>query len=163
MARILAVDPGSEQSAWVWYFAADAWAPEHIKDFGKVPNEELRHLIHINRNLGQQSWDHLAIEMVACYGMPVGREVFETALWVGRFIEAWGGPYTLIYRKDVKMHLCHSMRANDGNVAQALRDRLGPKGTKKAPGPCFGISKDVWQALAVAVTYADSLKPKAAV
>jgi hypothetical protein len=28
-------------------------------------------------------------------------------------------------------------------------------GRKAAPGPLYGISRDVWSALAVAVTYAD--------
>jgi hypothetical protein len=160
MATILGIDPGPEQSAWVVY---DPISPEPIIEFDKGPNELLLTMV---RKRGDE-FDHLAIEMIASYGMPVGKEVFDTCVWIGRFSEAWnicwGWLHRPVYRKDVKMHLCHSMRANDGNVAQALRDRLGPKGTKKAPGPCFGISKDVWQALAVAVTYADSLKPKAAV
>ena len=36
----------------------------------------------------------------------VGREVFDTVLWIGRFIEAWqahGGEYQLIYRRQVKL------------------------------------------------------------
>ena len=41
-----------------------------------------------------------------------------------------------------------------------LLDRFGGSsaiGLKRSPGPLYGVSKDVWSALAVAVTYADSL------
>ena len=44
--------------------------------------------------------------------MAVGREVFETCLWIGRFVEAWYEPdaVQLVYRRDVKLHLCGSAR-----------------------------------------------------
>lgn len=110
--------------------------------------------------------DALAIEMIASYGMPVGREVFETCVWIGRFIEAWGGPYTLVYRKDVKLHLCGQPRAKDSNIRQALIDRYGGKdravGKKATPGPLYGVSADVWSALAIAVTFADGACKRAA-
>jgi hypothetical protein len=98
----------------------------------------------------------LAVEMIASYGMPVGREVFETCLWIGRFIEAWGRQYQLIYRKDVKIFHCESVRATDANIRASLIDRFGPGkvkaiGTKKAPGPLYGIKGDEWSALAVAL------------
>jgi hypothetical protein len=64
--------------------------------------------------------------------MPVGAEVFETIYWSGRFAEAYGVEHDArITRIDVKMHLCHSPRAKDGNVRQALIDRFGKPGTKK--------------------------------
>jgi hypothetical protein len=51
----------------------------------------------------------------------------------------------------VKLHLCNSPRAKDGNVRQALIDRVGPQGTKKGQGPTYGIKSHEWAALAVAV------------
>lgn len=68
--------------------------------------------------------------MIASYGMPVGKEVFDTCVWIGRFIEAFDLEYEYVYRKDEKMNLCHSMKAKDSNIRQALIDRFGPVGTK---------------------------------
>lgn len=147
--RVFAIDPGNEQSAWVLYDSARPIA------FGKHGNDEALYLAKVYRTGGT----HLAIEMIASYGMPVGREVFETCVWIGRFVQAWDAPHALVYRRDVKLHLCGSSRAKDGNVRTALLDRYGGKaaalGTKAAPGPLRGVSSDVWSALAVAVTFSD--------
>jgi hypothetical protein len=99
-------------------------------------------------------------EMVASYGMPVGREVFDTVFWSGRFCEA-ADDHALVYRKDVKMHLCGNMRARDGNIRQALIDRFGPGkdiaiGRKATPGPLYGFKSDMWAALGVWITYHDA-------
>lgn len=63
----------------------------------------------------------------------------------------------LLPRKDVKLHLCQSPRANDATIRQALIDKFGGKdaaiGNSKAKGPLYGITRDVWQALALAVTW----------
>jgi hypothetical protein len=102
--------------------------------------------------------DAVAIEQIASYGMPVGAEVFETVFWSGRFAEAAYARMrrvTRIPRMEVKMHLCHNSRAKDANIRQALIDRLGAPGTKKAPGTTYGIKADEWAALAVAVTFSD--------
>lgn len=139
---ILAIDPGSAQTALV------EWDGERIVARHLVPNAQTIELVYASQAA------EVVVEMVASYGMPVGREVFETVLWIGRFIEkaaSSGKPVRTVYRKDIKLHLCHSMRAKDGNVRQALIDRLGEPGTKKAPGVTYGISKDLWAALAVAV------------
>ena len=48
------------------------------------------------------------------------------------------------------------MKAKDSNIRQALIDRFGPVGTKKNPGWFYGVSKDVWAAIAVGgVTFHD--------
>jgi hypothetical protein len=98
--------------------------------------------------------DELALEMIASYGMAVGAEVFETVRWIGRMQQVWRDPEAvrLVYRRDVKLHLCGSARAKDQNVRQALIDSLGPVGVKKTPGPLYGVKSHAWSALAVAVT-----------
>ncbi len=149
---ILAIDPGTFESAFV-RMDGD-YRPV---SFGKIPNEEL-----LQRIYGAEKEDRLVIEMVASYGMAVGKEVFETVLWIGRFWEAFPGEKkALLYRREEKMTLCGSAKAKDANIRQALIDRFaygvpnGGKGLKNAPGWFYGFRADVWQAYAVAVTYAD--------
>lgn len=144
---ILAIDPGPVRSAYA-FLGEDL----RILDAVIMENDELEENI-IQQNIGKV--EHFAIEMIASYGMPVGAEVFETCVWIGRFISAAGMPYKYIYRKEEKMNLCGSMKAKDSNIRQALIDRFGPVGTKKAPGWFYGVSKDMWAAAAVGVTYHD--------
>ena len=147
---ILAIDPGNE-------FSAYAILDKELRpaEFGKIANADLLEKLTLWAN----DWpaiNHLAIEMVACYGMPVGKEVFETCVMIGRIVQIAKELDTqYIYRKDEKINLCHSMRAKDGNIRQALIDRFGPVGVKKSPGWFYGVSKDVWSAVAVGVTYYD--------
>ena len=97
--------------------------------------------------------------MIACYGMPVGAETFETCLMIGRILEIWERrniPHRLVFRREVKMHLCGTMKAKDPNIRQALIDKLGVVGTKKNPGPLHGVSSHLWAALAVAVFAIDT-------
>ena len=152
--RIIAIDPGPVESAWICYEANNgiplAWR--------KAPNAQ------VLAEVPDLPVDQLAIEMIASYGMAVGAEVFETCVWIGRFIQGWaevtGAEPLRILRRDVKLHLCGSARAKDPNVRQALIDRWGGKeaaiGRKASPGPLYGVSGDVWAALAVAVCVADT-------
>ena len=156
---ILAIDPGNVESAYVLM-------GENLKpvEFGKIPNEEM--LSTVNTYNVLQTVDDFAIEMVASYGMPVGESIFETVFWIGRFWEETGNitRKARIYRKDVKMNLCGSMKAKDSNIIQALVDRFAygqpnyGKGTKKNPGWFYGFAADIWQAYAVGVTYYDTQK-----
>jgi hypothetical protein len=104
----------------------------------------------------------IAIEMVASYGKPVGQEVFDTCVLIGRLWQHFKARRpALIFRKDVKMHLCGSIvHVNDGVIRQRLIDLWGGKekaiGRKASPGPLYGIAKDEWQALALAVTFAET-------
>lgn len=98
----------------------------------------------------------LVIEQIESMGMAVGREVFETVCWAGRFCEAWespGWPVVWLTRRAVKLHLCGTSRAKDTNVRQALLDRYGGKAATKKGGPLYGMKSHLWSALALAVTY----------
>lgn len=154
MVTTVAIDPGPEQSAMVLLGSSGKPGISVISR-----NEHVLELLETFDPWPDDS-AHLAIEMIASYGMPVGREVFETCVWIGRFVERWEGEHTLVYRQDVKLHLCQSPRAKDANIRQALIDRFGPGkeaaiGTKKNPGPLHGFKSHMWAALAVAVTHAD--------
>ena len=156
---LLAIDPGDQLSAFVVY-------DKRPVDHGKLGNEELLARICDETQAAKSAYDHIAIEMIASYGMPVGAEVFNTCVWIGRFMQAWTGDVTLIFRRDVKLHLCGQARAKDSNVRQALIDKFGGKekaiGRKSSPGPLHGLKADEWQALAVAVTYTETHNQEAA-
>ena len=151
MTILLALDPGNTESAWLLYDTATG----RPTSWAKEPNP------FVLTRLDTITADELVIEMVASYGMAVGAEIFDTCVWIGRFIERWHGPYRLIYRPDVKLHLTQTRRAKDANIRQALIDRYGPGkavaiGLKATPGPLYGLTGDCWSALAVAVTAADA-------
>lgn len=149
--RLLAIDPGTTESAWV------VWDGSKIINAGKDPNEMLLGVIRRRGPIGGMWVAACCIEMVASFGMPVGAEVFETVFWIGKFAEAFGDTNTYrLTRIAIKNHLCHSSKAKDANIRQAIIDRLGPVGTKKAPGPCYGVCGDIWSALAVALTWWDT-------
>lgn len=155
---ILAIDPGNIESGVVLL-------DDNLKPivYGKWNNENVRQ--ELRRNIEKYGYRlHIAIEMIASYGMAVGQSVFETCIWIGRFkemAEQYNMNVTYIYRKDEKMNLCNSMKAKDSNIIQALIDRFAPntpnkgKGSKKEPGWFYGFKKDIWQAYAVGVTYYD--------
>ena len=153
---ILAIDPGPTESAWVQY----SLSSESFVSHGIRPNEELR--ITLPLLLVEPLCD-VVIEKVECYGMSVGAEVFDTCVWTGRFVElATAAGATRIVRmprRDVKLHLCGSVRAKDANIRQRLIDMHGGKdaaiGKKAKPGPLYGIRSHLWAALALAITYRD--------
>lgn len=151
---IFAIDPGNVESA---YCIID----NDLKPiaFDKVENDALLSLIREG-----EAPSALVIERIASYGMAVGKEVFQTCEWIGRFTEAalsrgWCVEY--IYRQEEKLHICKDNRAKDANIRRALIDRFAQhdlkngRGTKKCPDWFYGFRADVWAAYAVAITYAE--------
>ncbi len=118
MTNTLAIDPGSEKSAWVVVddlLTPVRWAWEDNRDL-------------LDRFGGsfwffEGKYVELVIEDISHMGMAVGKDVFETLKWIGRF--DFREQAKLITRKEVKLHICGSVRAKDSNVRQAVIDRYG--------------------------------------
>jgi len=148
--KVLAIDPGTTQSAYV------LWNDHSIHLLGIRENDEVRLML---RDWVIDSCT-LVIEQIRCYGMPIGQTTLDTVFWSGRFWEAWTGDKHLMPRLEVKKHICHNGVAKDSNIRQALIDRFGPPGVKKDPGLLYGVKKDIWAAMAIAVTWMDQAKSK---
>lgn len=154
---VIGIDPGPTHTAIAWLTLDPVTIVETTMLENPVALAWITGRIRAAREEGERPL--LAVEGIASYGMPVGRETFRTCYWIGRYLQAWeheGGLWTVLPRLDVKLALCRSPRANDATIRQALIDRFGPQGTKKHPGATYGISGDRWSALAVAVTVAQA-------
>lgn len=180
--NIIAIDPGSEYSAFVIY---NGVAPH---GFGKVTNQRMREVLIHHKSpyrVVECRAETLVVEMLKPRGMPTSMEEMRTLWWIGRFAEIWGDrPYEEVGRMDVKLHMCGSVRASDPNIRRAVIDKWGGDnkaiGGKKCrrckgkgwfgrdrptctecnggkwrhpPGPLFGVTADVWQAMGVAITW----------
>lgn len=157
--RVFAIDPGNTQSA---YCVVDAETLRPL-DFNKIPNNVLRDYI---RDFRFEEEDRAVVEMIQSYGMAVGRDVFETAVWIGRFAERLDRklltPADFLFRKEEKLHICHDSKAKDANIRRALIDRFARhdlkngKGTKAKPDWFYGFSADIWAAYSVAITFIET-------
>ena len=163
---VIAIDPGTKKSAYVVMNSET----EEILDAEITENELINNRITYLKEI--YDFDFV-IEMIASYGMAVSATVFETCVWIGKFI---GHGEKLIgkekcsrmYRRDVKLNLCGQTKAKDANVRRAIIDRYpavgGGKipqiGIKNDPGPLYGVSKDLWAAIGVGLTYIDAIDGK---
>ena len=120
------------------------WDGSTVRFKEDMPNAKLLRVIP------ELEVDILGCEIIQAMGMAVGREVFETCFLIGRIRERCRVRFWPAKRTDIKRHHCHSLRAKDKDISQALRNRIGEKGTARNPGPTFGVSGHCWSALAVA-------------
>lgn len=154
---ILGIDPANENSAYCLV------APD-LKpiEFDKMPNTEMiERCLKILGGMPEATPIVIVIEGIENFGNPAGKSLFETAEFIGYCRRTFEGLAEVhkVYRHEEKMTICHSPRANDATIKQALVDRFAPntsnhgKGTKKKPGFFYGFKADVWQAFAICCTY----------
>ena len=113
---IIAIDPGNTQSG---YCVIDRSTLRPL-EFGKIDNAELLQKLS---SAGVQGWRWAVIEMVASYGMSVGRDVFDTTVWIGRFYQVLSDqcPVRMLCRIEEKKHICHDSRANDTTIRRRIK------------------------------------------
>ena len=156
--RILGIDPADTKASWVLLDPKRSIIKkaERIVDGKKKHNTTMDELYKV---MNEEDIDFVAIEDFSPMGMPLGTTSLQTLKNIGRLdmlAEGLAIPHALIPRKDIKMSMCGSMRAKDGNITQALKDRWGEPGKKASPGFTYGIASDNWQALAVATIALDT-------
>ena len=152
---ITAIDPGTTESGIVrWTSSEKPILAE------KAKNEWIKSVVGMYTRPERV----FVIEEINPYTM--GKTTRDTILWSGRFqeaIESRGGKVVYLSRNQVRQALCGSAGSNinDAVIKQALVDRFAygqpnfGKGTKKEPGFFYGFKKDIWQAFALAVAYAE--------
>lgn len=176
--KMLAIDPGPRESAYVLYDpSASVLVREDdgrlsnvrgkVVSHGIVPNDVLLHILRAVRVAGIDGYttlDLAVIEQVASYGAVVSTSIFQTVRWAARFEEALderGVRVDYLGRVPIKVHITGRANTKDSHVNAVLKGRYGgdsAKGTKAKPGPLYGVSRDVWAALAVAVAYTEGAR-----
>ena len=104
MKKLLAIDPGNCLSAFV---VLEGYRPIR---FAKAENDAILRLLRDDWHAG----DPVVLERVASFGMAVGRDVFETCEWVGRFAQTAldnGCAVHYVFRNEEKMNICYDSRA----------------------------------------------------
>ena len=117
---VLAIDPGPVESAWV------LWDAQRVHDCGKGANAQLLHCLAEQRVV--RPGDRVVIEEIESFWMAVGKTIFRTVFWAGKFAaiaEDRGCVVDAMPRRTVKLHLCGQSRAKDTNIRTALIDRFG--------------------------------------
>ena len=147
---ILAIDPGPTMSAYVILELGQPIAT------AKLPNAEVLAIA--------SGWRGVVtvIEWITVASI-AGAEVYQTCRWVGRFEQASTVPVLLLARASVLLHFFgkRNVKSADSLIRRTMLDRYGgdgAKGVKAHPGPLYGFHADCWQALGVAVAYAEGAK-----
>lgn len=116
---------------------------------------------------GYPAFELAVIEnIVGSYGASIGKTTFDTAIMIGRLIQALCAFVQVekIPRQTIRAHLCPRIKANDKTIRDALiarfarHDRERGKGTKDNRDFFYGFSNDIWSAYAVGVTLLDHVK-----
>ena len=161
---ILAIDPGTRTSGVVIYHVGARrvlWSNKAMENLSVL--DAMRRGYVYDEN--QYTWDHVGVERVQASGMG-GNDIIITTEWSARFLErAFVGcqrPPVWHHRREVLRHL--DISGGKGNKDSKVRarcielhggDRKTAQGTKKAPGPLYGVASHSWQALGLALLVAD--------
>ena len=185
--KIFSIDPGPETSGACLFDTAEQkvlWCTKDIDN--EVLRSDLiafRCASDCTIEALNKGFDYIAIETIEPMGLGIGKSTINTAIWVGRLYELaisiliaeWA--VKLVRRGDEKIMICGCKTfvdpvsgarkgVSNKQIRQALIDRFPPTGggktpqvgTKKKPGPLYGVTSHAWSALAIAITCEEQLK-----
>lgn len=162
--RILGIDPGPEYGAVIVHECARGnrtveWVEgKCVLDLGRV--------IDRADSVGAP-FDALVIESIAPAGLPLGHDLLKAIRLEERMVFAAEMRHLEVHRikrREVKLHLLGKAAGTDAQVNAALRaawcarldcDEKQLRGTKKSPGPLYGVTSHAWPALACVETFLD--------
>lgn len=179
---ILAIDPGTKQSAYS--LIREDYS---IVSAAKQPNEDVLALIH------HGEFDVLVIECMEprfhapgagkTMGLRIGDEVYETCIWIGRFMEAAyarGKQVFRVFRSEERARLIPTKKnglpplvgkvgeSGDSKMRAALiarfarHDKVNGKGRAANKDFFYGFRADMWNSFAVGVVYLDKCREERA-
>ena len=141
--RILAIDPGPEQSGYV-IWNTDS---QKVEETGKIDNDELLLVCAC------ADCTSFVSEQFGNMGRTVGLSTFTACNWGGRFEQEYRsftkGDTTVlsILRHEVKTFFEAKGKGPDAQIRAAILDRFGGKGkaigNKANPGPLYGVKADI--------------------
>lgn len=164
--RVLAVDPGSEQSGYV---AID----NENRPFrmGILDNQDFLY------EFGElcSGVSGFAVERTNPYVMTtkdghpyVPKQLAQTWVFIGELKAYWdllgeGGEVAFVGRRDALKYVTgKGSRVGDKEMREGLIELYGGRevavGLKKNPGPLYGVKSHIWAALGVAVTFNNTIK-----
>jgi hypothetical protein len=152
--RLIAIDPGTHASG---YIEMDGNGRILLADKDMANADVLNTMRYLPTDVA------VTIEMMSFQGPSrmVGAETFEACVWIGRFEEAAHPCKTALVTRSAVLKALTAK--NDAQVAFALREMYGGQktavGTKRAPGPLYGVGGHALQALAVGVVYLMQIDP----
>jgi hypothetical protein len=167
--RVLSIDPGNIESAWVNFEKVKHSARHGIQfrilGCAKEENEKIREgLVH-------DEFNHDILVMEQIIGRKwSGKEVTDTAFWSGRLCEASQASFALVNRSKIRWHIGQEKKTTDAIVTRKLIERFCPdiyakfEAKEISKHQMFNDAKDaffhkfkddIWQAFAAGVTWYD--------
>lgn len=146
---VLGIDPGPLKSGIIRWDGKKQWGAEIIDN------------MDLFAYLMDAPEDLIVVEiMSSSYSHVAGKDIMQTQLWAGKFLGAFDKYKIEVFRSQVSKYFCNITGANDAQLKSGIVDIVDPmrefgklgKGTKKNPGPLYGISEShIWDALAYAM------------
>jgi len=142
----IGIDPGPDYVAWAMIIDDNYPVHRLMSGTGRIDECFLSGRSRI------EDGKYIAVEVLECFGMPIGKSTIETAYTIGAILDRFRGEVLRITKNQTQLCLCRTTKAKDANMKRALKDIYGEPGTKKNPGGTYGFKNHTWDALAVAHT-----------